>query len=131
MAKLKQAAGQPQALRSMGLLTLMPAYATGPLVHLFANAAQLLMIPREHSGAQISNRPKAVDTLSPKPTYCRSLQDVRPASSIINRPNSIQLKTAAGGSVAYICESETDMVLWLSALQESIQVRARWGFQHV
>lgn len=34
-----------------------------------------------------------------------------------------QLKTATGGSVAYICENETDMVLWLSMFQESIQVR--------
>eukprot|EP00200_Dunaliella_tertiolecta_P019000 CAMPEP_0202408560 /NCGR_PEP_ID=MMETSP1128-20130828/15054_1 /ASSEMBLY_ACC=CAM_ASM_000463 /TAXON_ID=3047 /ORGANISM="Dunaliella tertiolecta, Strain CCMP1320" /LENGTH=302 /DNA_ID=CAMNT_0049013745 /DNA_START=16 /DNA_END=920 /DNA_ORIENTATION=+ len=61
-----------------------------------------------------SVKPRGVVDLS-------KIQDVKPASGIINRPNSIQLKTAAGGSVAYICESETDMVLWLSALQESIQ----------
>lgn len=37
------------------------------------------------------------------------------------KANSIQLKTSSGGSVAYVCDTETEMVEWISALDGSIQ----------
>jgi hypothetical protein len=49
------------------------------------------------------------------------IQDVKPGSSITGKPNSIQLKTATGGSVCYITDSETELVEWMSAIEGEVQ----------
>eukprot|EP00798_Chlamydomonas_sp_ICE-L_P025658 gene25658-11321_t len=61
-----------------------------------------------------SVKPRGVVDLS-------KVQDVKVAASIINKPNSIQLKTSTGGTVAYVTDSETELVEWVSALELAIQ----------
>lgn len=67
-----------------------------------------------NSSVSESTKPRGVVDLS-------KIQDVKPASSVTGRPNSIQLKTSSGGSVSYICDTETEMVEWISAIDGSIQ----------
>jgi hypothetical protein len=67
-----------------------------------------------NSSVSESTKPRGVVDLS-------KVQDVKPASSITGRPNSIQLKTASGGGVSYICDTETEMVEWISAMDGAIQ----------
>jgi tetrahydromethanopterin S-methyltransferase subunit E len=50
---------------------------------------------------------------------------VKEAKSVTGRPNSFQLKTATGGSVAYIADSETDLVEWMSAIEGAMAVILR------
>lgn len=53
------------------------------------------------------------------PPHC--LQDVKPASNVTGRPNSLQLKTSSGGSVCYITDTETELVEWMSAIEGAVQ----------
>ncbi len=42
-------------------------------------------------------------------------------NDVTSKANSIQLKTASGGSVCYICNTETEQVEWMSALEGAMQ----------
>ncbi len=61
-----------------------------------------------------SIKPRGVVDLS-------KVQDVKAASSVINKPNSFQVKTSTGGSVCYIADTETELVEWMSALDLAVQ----------
>lgn len=55
------------------------------------------------------------------PLPCGCYQDVKPASNVTGRPNSLQLKTSSGGSVCYITDTETELVEWMSAIEGAVQ----------
>lgn len=66
-----------------------------------------------NSSVTESTKPRGVVDLS-------KIQDIKPASNVTGRPNSIQLKTSSGGSVSYICDTETEMVEWMSAMEGAV-----------
>jgi hypothetical protein len=49
------------------------------------------------------------------------VQDVRDGRASTGKANSIQLKTASGGSVCYVCDTETEQVEWMSGLEGAMQ----------
>lgn len=69
-----------------------------------------------------STKPRGVVDLS-------KIQDVSQANKITGKQFSFQLKTASGGSVCYLCDSETDLVMWMSAINREVR-KAHTHTQH-
>lgn len=59
-----------------------------------------------------SSKPRGIVDLS-------KVTDVSEARELTGRPNSLKLSTATG-HVAYICDSETELVEWVSALEGAV-----------
>ncbi|KAG1677461.1 hypothetical protein FOA52_001917 [Chlamydomonas sp. UWO 241] len=65
-----------------------------------------------------SVKPRGVVDLS-------KVQDIKAASGQSGRPNTIVLKTEAGGTVSYITDTETELVEWISALEGAVTATGR------
>ncbi|KAG1676323.1 hypothetical protein FOA52_001118 [Chlamydomonas sp. UWO 241] len=59
------------------------------------------------------DKPRGVVDLS-------KVQDVKPGSAVTGKPNSIMIKTSAGGCVAYVVDTETELVEWVSAIETAM-----------
>jgi hypothetical protein len=80
--------GEQRELRSFSVVLWFSALAQGCLLNGIAAAA----------AAAESVKPRGVVDLS-------KVQDVRDGRSVTGKANTVQLKTASGGSVCYVCES--------------------------
>ena len=61
----------------------------------------------------VTSKPRGVVDLS-------KVTDVSEARTQTSKPNSLKLSTETGGYVAYVCDSETELVEWFSALEGAV-----------